>query len=81
MAEIINHHRREITLRDKKMVVAQDQNENEDESLEDDLQTIKESRAREITRKFQLHRTSVSLRWSLSGISLLLLSHLKSNEL
>lgn len=78
MAEVLNHHRRMSKFVKRKR---SDDEDVEEEIDEDDVETIKESIAREITKKFRLHRTSASLKWSLGAISVLILQYFKTKEL
>lgn len=82
MAEVLKFHRRSQKKSAKKTEDQRHESENdESEGEEEDLDMIKEDIAKEITRKLGLFRTSVSLKWNLTGISLLVLQLLKSQEL
>ena len=82
MAEVLKFHRRyqkKSAKRTEEQIHEGEQDESEGE--EEDLDMVKEDVSKEITRKLGLLRTSVSLKWNLTGISLVVLQLLKSQEL
>jgi hypothetical protein len=84
MAEILKFHRRghqKLTKRTEDGVGDGEDREESEGEEEEDLEMIKEDVAKEITRKLDLFRTSASLKWNLTGISLLVLQFFKSQEL
>lgn len=89
MAELIKYYKRQHPQNIKKnnLKVDNEQNEEnneedneEDEEEEEDIETIKEEVMLLIKKKIKLLRTTLSLKWSLTGIAIIALMLFKQNQ-